>query len=114
MLEGLLELDRSSPTARSRAADRHLRDPGVRLRRQGRAARLAREIWTTSWRAGSSGEAAELRRRFHEDFWMADGGYYALALDGDKRQVDSLTSNMGHLLWSGIVDPEPAASSFVI
>jgi glycogen debranching enzyme len=48
-----------------------------------------------------------LRRRFDEAFWCDDrGGYYALALDADKRRVDSLTSNIGHLLWSGIVPPE--------
>jgi glycogen debranching enzyme len=75
-----------------------------------RAARLAREIWKDDELASRlEEEAAELRRRFHESFWVTDGGYYALALDGDKRQVDSLTSNVGHLLWSGIVDPEPAA-----
>ena len=32
---------------------------------------------------------------------------YALALDGDKQRVDSLCSNLGHLLWSGIVPAEP-------
>jgi glycogen debranching enzyme len=75
-----------------------------------RAARLARQIWDDDELAGRlEQDAAELRRRFHEAFWVADGGYYALALDGDKRQVDSLTSNIGHLLWSGIVDAEPAA-----
>ena len=31
------------------------------------------------------------------------GGFYALALDGRKQPVDSRCSNMGHLLWSGIV-----------
>ena len=56
---------------------------------------------------GSRREAAELRRRFDEPFWVEErGGYYALALDGDKRPVDSLCSNIGHLLWSGIVPPE--------
>jgi glycogen debranching enzyme len=75
-----------------------------------RMARLAREIWADDELARRlERDAAELRRRFHEAFWVADGVYYALALDGDKRQVDSLTSNVGHLLWSGIVDPEPAA-----
>ena len=49
-------------------------------------------------------EAADLQRRFDEAFWCEGrGGYYALALDGEKRRVDSLTSNIGHLLWSGIV-----------
>ena len=39
---------------------------------------------------------------------MADGEYFAVALDADGRQVDSLTSNNGHLLWSGIVDKSKA------
>ena len=38
---------------------------------------------------------------------MSDrGGYYALALDRDKQRVDALCSNIGHLLWSGIVPQE--------
>jgi glycogen debranching enzyme len=54
-------------------------------------------------------EAADLRDRFNRDFWIDDrGGYYALGLDGDKRQIDLMTSNMGHLLWSGIVPPARA------
>jgi glycogen debranching enzyme len=51
-------------------------------------------------------EAAELQARFDEAFWVEErGGFYALALDGDKRPVDSLTSNIGHLLFTGIVPP---------
>jgi glycogen debranching enzyme len=54
-------------------------------------------------------EARELRDRFNRDFWIDErGGYYAIGLDGDKRHIDSLTSNIGHLLWSGIVPPERA------
>jgi glycogen debranching enzyme len=54
-------------------------------------------------------EAALLRQRFNKDFWIDDrGGYYAVGLDGDKRRIDSLTSNIGHLLWSGIVPEERA------
>ncbi|RLP83441.1 glycogen debranching protein [Micromonospora sp. BL4] len=54
-------------------------------------------------------EAGTLHERFNRDFWIEDrGGYYAVALDGDKNQVDAKTSNMGHLLWSGIVPPERA------
>ena len=50
------------------------------------------------------------KERFNRDFWIDErGGYYAIALDGDKRQVDSLTSNIGHLLWSGIVAEERVA-----
>ena len=39
---------------------------------------------------------------------MQDGQYFALALDADGKQVDSLTSNNGHLLWSGIVEKSKA------
>jgi glycogen debranching enzyme len=54
-------------------------------------------------------EAALLRQRFDKDFWIEErGGYYAIGLDGDKRKIDSLTSNIGHLLWSGIVPEERA------
>ncbi|MFK3984703.1 glycogen debranching N-terminal domain-containing protein [Micromonospora sp. NPDC050397] len=54
-------------------------------------------------------EAGDLRERFNRDFWLTDrGGYYALGLDGDKRPIDAMTSNMGHLLWSGIVPEERA------
>jgi glycogen debranching enzyme len=53
-------------------------------------------------------EAASLKRRFNRDFWVADGEYFAVALDADGRRVDSLTSNNGHLLWSGIVDKSKA------
>jgi glycogen debranching enzyme len=71
-------------------------------------AELAREIWRDRPLADRlEREAEELRRAFNERFWTdARGGYYVLALDGEKRQVDSLCSNVGHLLWSGIVPTE--------
>jgi glycogen debranching enzyme len=76
-----------------------------------RCARLAREFWGDPGLAEQlEREAGELKRRFNQDFWIADRGYFALALDGDKRQVDSLTSNNGHLLWSGIVETDKIAS----
>jgi glycogen debranching enzyme len=76
-----------------------------------RSARLAREVWDDPELANRlEREAAELKRRFNEDFWVADREFFALALDGDNRQVDSLTSNIGHLLWSGIVDDDKAAA----
>ncbi|MEV4482929.1 amylo-alpha-1,6-glucosidase [Micromonospora coxensis] len=54
-------------------------------------------------------EAAGLYERFNRDFWLDErGGFYAVGLDGDKNPIDSKTSNMGHLLWSGIVPPERA------
>jgi len=54
-------------------------------------------------------EADLLHERFNRDFWSEErGGYYVVGLDGDKKHIDSMTSNMGHLLWSGIV-PEDRA-----
>jgi len=74
-----------------------------------RAARLAREVWRDPEFADRlEREAADLKRRFNRDFWIEDGGYFAIALDFDGRQVDSLTSNNGHLLWSGIVEKSKA------
>jgi len=55
-----------------------------------------------------NGEAAQLKKRFNEEFWMPDRGYYAVALDGKKRQVDACASNMGQCLWHGIVDEDKA------
>jgi glycogen debranching enzyme len=74
-----------------------------------RGARLAREVWHDPVFASRlEKQAAELKQRFNRDFWVADGEYFAIALDADGRQVDSLTSNNGHLLWSGIVDESKA------
>lgn len=53
-------------------------------------------------------EAEALRQRFNVDFWMDDAQFFAQALDADKMQVRSVTSNAGHCLWSGIVDPDKA------
>jgi glycogen debranching enzyme len=69
-----------------------------------RAAELAREVWRDPETAARlEREAEDLRRRFDEAFWVEERGFYALGLDRDKRPIDSLTSNVGHLLWSGIV-----------
>ncbi|WP_328419653.1 MULTISPECIES: glycogen debranching N-terminal domain-containing protein [unclassified Micromonospora] len=74
-----------------------------------RAARMARLFWGDPEFADQlEREAAELKVRFNRDWWVDDGEYFALALDPDGRQCDTLSSNIGHLLWSGIVDPERA------
>src|SRR5207253_2645686 len=68
---------------------------------------LLREVWRDRELAVRlDREADELRDRFDEAFWVEErGGFFALALDAEKQKVDSLCSNMGHLLWSGIVLP---------
>jgi glycogen debranching enzyme len=73
-----------------------------------RVAELAREVWRDRELADRlEHEAKELRDRFNDAFWVdARGGFYALALDRDKKQVDSICSNQGHLLWSRIVPSE--------
>jgi glycogen debranching enzyme len=48
-------------------------------------------------------KASALRYKFDEQFWDEEIGCYAYALDGEKRKVLTLTSNVGHCLWSGIV-----------
>jgi glycogen debranching enzyme len=76
-----------------------------------RTARLAREFWGDAALADRlERDAAALRERFNRDFWIEERGHYAVALDGAKNQVDSLTSNTGHLLWSGILDSDRAAA----
>ena len=64
---------------------------------------------------GNAARAAELRRRatdlfnrFNEAFWDEEWGFYALGLDGEKRRVLTVASNIGHCLWTGIIRPDRA------
>jgi glycogen debranching enzyme len=75
-----------------------------------RMAELARRVWRDEATAVRlAGEAATLRERFDAAFWLPERGWYALGLDAEKRPVDALASNMGHLLWSGIVPADRVA-----
>ena len=76
-----------------------------------RTARLARTFWNDPALADRlEQEAADLKVRFNRDFWLPERDAFALAIDGDGRKVDSITSNIGHLLWSGIADSGRAAA----
>ena len=76
-----------------------------------RIARLAREVWhDPAWADELERSAALLKESFNRDFWVLDRECFALAIDGEKRQVDSITSNIGQLLWSGIVDDDKVES----
>ena len=77
------------------------------------AAFVARSHFATE--AGDHDLAERLRKRaktlkeaFNRDFWLEEQGWYAMALDADKTPVDALASNMGHCLWTGIVDEDKA------
>jgi glycogen debranching enzyme len=50
-------------------------------------------------------QAGELRERFEAAFWLEEPGFYAMALDGDKRPADAIASNAGQVLWSGLPSP---------
>ena len=53
--------------------------------------------------------AASLRARVNEAYWVEPEGYLAVALDGRKRQITMVTSNPGHALWAGVIEPDLAA-----
>jgi glycogen debranching enzyme len=55
-------------------------------------------------------KATILFKTFNDAFWDEQSGFYAYALDGDKKKVLSVASNVGQCLWSGIVAPERAAA----
>lgn len=73
-------------------------------------AELAAELGDTDTERHCRERAAALRAAFREAFWLPGEGYVALALDGDKRPVDAITSNAGHCLWAGILDTDQAAA----
>jgi glycogen debranching enzyme len=65
------------------------------------------EAWGDHARAATlRSQAADLRRRFIESFWMADVDELAFLLDGSKRAVRSVVSNSGHCMWMGILDEQ--------
>ena len=71
-------------------------------------AEIARHLGDERTAIDYEAKASRLKAAFNERFWLEDRGYYALGLDRDKRPIDSLTSNVGHCLWSGIIDEDKA------
>lgn len=53
-------------------------------------------------------QAVSLKERFDEEFWMEDIQFYAIALDEKKEQVGTITSNPGHVLFSGMLNEDRA------
>ena len=71
-------------------------------------AHFAREAGEEEVAAGWFGRAAALKEAFNRDFWLPARGWFAMALDARKQPADALTSNLGHCLWTGIVDEDKA------
>lgn len=55
-------------------------------------------------------KAEQLKHHFNETFWLPGRGWLAVGLDRDKTPIDALTSNIGHCLWTGIIDDDKAAA----
>jgi glycogen debranching enzyme len=72
-------------------------------------AHFAEEIGDAALAQRYRAKAVELKRRFNEDFWLDELGWFAVGLDHEKKPIDSLASNMGHCLWAGIIDEDKAA-----
>jgi len=71
-------------------------------------AHFADELHDTATAIRYRSKAAALKAAFNRDFWMEDKGWFAMGLDRDKVQIDALASNIGHCLWTGIVDEDKA------
>jgi glycogen debranching enzyme len=74
-----------------------------------RMAEIFDELGKPSRAAALRTKAEALFKRFNEAFWDEESGFYAFALDGNKRKVLTVASNPGHCLWSGIVPPARAS-----
>ncbi|MGH2635800.1 MAG: amylo-alpha-1,6-glucosidase [Actinomycetota bacterium] len=97
-------------------ADGHMAEPPIALAEVQGYVYLAKQRMADVYRAIGrpedarrlEDEATELKRRYNDAFWIEDEQFFAEALDADKRQVRTVTSNPGHGLYCGIVDEEKA------
>ena len=71
-------------------------------------AHFANEVGDTAVVEKYRQRASALKEAFNRDFWVEEKGWFAMGLDADKRPIDALASNMGHCLWTGIVDTDKA------
>ena len=72
-------------------------------------AEVATHLGEANRAAVLTAKADALYTRFNDAFWDEAAGFYAFCLDGTKRPIWTVSSNPGHLLWSGIVPPGRAA-----
>jgi glycogen debranching enzyme len=71
-------------------------------------AAIARHLGDVDRAGALDRRASDLRAAFNDRFWLPEKGWFAIGLDRDKRPIDALASNMGHCLWTGIVDDDKA------
>ena len=108
MLEGLLGLD-LLPRRQVPSFPRATCEPGYAYDAKVRGAGLARRSeGTGTWPDRLEKEAANLERRFDRDFWVKKQAVASHHARPGRDPVDTLSSNIGHLLWSGIVDKSKA------
>src|SRR5438874_35995 len=68
--------------------------------------------WGNVQRADDLRRSADVRKqRFEQSFWMEELGFYAEALDHQKRPVPAITSNPGHCFLMGLLDGPRAAAT---
>jgi glycogen debranching enzyme len=93
-----------------------LKAPIALVEAQGYAVAAKRRLARLFELDGDPGRAGELRSGAAriasglERFWLADRGFYSMALDADKRPSRALASNQGHLLWAQALSPDRAAA----
>ncbi|MBK7750106.1 MAG: amylo-alpha-1,6-glucosidase [Candidatus Obscuribacter sp.] len=75
-----------------------------------KASQMARQLGKFERADTLAKKARSLRRRFQKDFWMEDRNYPALALHANGKQCDVISSNAGHLLFTGILTRKQALS----
>lgn len=73
-----------------------------------RIAEVLRELGEGARSDDLEKEARALREAFNDLFWNSAEGFFALALDGEKKPVNAIASNPGHGLYCGIIDEEKA------
>ena len=71
-------------------------------------AHFAHEMNDADTEARYRAKARDLKTAFNRDFWLDEHGWFAMGLDADKAPLDALASNMGHCLWTGIIDEDKA------
>ena len=104
-----LEILRCIPMARWCAGRKRCANCKATSMRPGCAWPRSTTSWTTSGaRIALRRKAAVLFKKFNEAFWDEKSGFYAFALDGEKKKVLSVASNVGQCFWSGIIAPERA------